>query len=38
MVIGEILAVVALMVGFLQTDAMDFIGVRQLEASKSLHG
>ena len=34
MVIGEILAVVTLMVGFLQTDAMDFIGVRQLEASK----
>ena len=34
MVIGEILAVVALLVGFLQTDALDFIGVRQLEESK----
>ena len=34
MVIGEILAVVALLVGFLQTGAMDFIGLRQLGESK----
>jgi methanethiol S-methyltransferase len=34
MVIGEILAVVALLIGFLQTDAMDFIGLRQLGESK----
>ena len=34
MVFGETLAVAALLVGFLQTGAMDFIGVRQLGESK----
>lgn len=34
LVIGEILAVVALLIGFLQTDAMDFIGLRPLVESK----
>ena len=34
MVIGEILAVVALLMGLLQTDAMDFIGLRPLVESK----
>ncbi|MGD0878403.1 MAG: methyltransferase [Anaerolineales bacterium] len=33
MILGEILAVAGLLIGFLQTDAWEFLGLRQLEGS-----
>lgn len=33
MILGEILAVTGLLIGFLQTDAWEFLGLRQLEGS-----
>lgn len=35
MILGEILAVIALLVGFRQTDPWEFLGLRQLESSAS---
>jgi len=38
MIVGQLLAVVALMVGFLQTDVWEFIGLRQRTGSLSSRG